>query len=110
MKLDRMNFIVGIFLVIVIIMLPSGNVEASVDDTNEKKTDIEVRIIETKESTSDTKETIYTPKKAVPVRILPNTGEIITTFIYIIIGLSFLFFFVGLLLNRILYKEIRWDY
>lgn len=56
------------------------------------------------------KEPIYKPDPAKPVKILPNTGEVITTFMYMVIGLSILLLFLGMYINTITRNFIRWEY
>lgn len=87
---------------------------ATVDkiDNTDRVTEADV-IIEKKENEKEVeqdKETIYTPKKAVPLRVLPNTGEVLMSFIYIIVGLSVLIFIFGVIVSKTIHDEIRWEY
>ena len=73
--------------------------------------DVEVNINKTEPSKEvDKTEPIYTPKDPVPVKILPQTGEIIASFMYIMIGLSILLFITGLIVNKVNTVDVRWDY
>lgn len=78
---------------------------------NNKDSKVDIQITQT--STSDKekeKETIYTPQKATPIKLLPQTGEILTSFMLIIIGLSILVFILGILVSRLTIKDIRLEY
>lgn len=72
---------------------------------------VEITLKEGKKAIDDKdKDNIYTPKPAEIVRILPTTGEVITSFIYIIIGLSLLVFIFGMLIVRMINNDVRWEY
>lgn len=72
---------------------------------------VEITLKEGKKVIDDKdKDNIYKPKPAEIVRVLPTTGEVITSFIYIIIGLSLLVFIFGMLIVRMTNNDIRWDY
>ncbi|MBO0476476.1 hypothetical protein DOK76_05295 [Vagococcus sp. DIV0080] len=75
----------------------------------EKETEVGV-ILEKDTIDSKEKDTIYTPTPAVPVRRLPDTGEIITSFVYIIIGLSLILFIFSLAVVKLLKNDMRWEY
>jgi len=79
-----------------------------------EKTEVEIEIskssMDEEDDKSIDKETIYTPAEPTPLRVLPNTGEVITSFVYIIIGLSIILFLFGLLVSRLIQNDVRWDY
>ncbi|MEG0285814.1 MAG: LPXTG cell wall anchor domain-containing protein [Vagococcus sp.] len=98
-------------LVSLIIFSPTIT-KAEISETKnnlETKTEIEIKKGPDKVITKD-EETIYEPSEPKPIRILPQTGEIITTFIYVIVGLSLLIFLIGILINRMTREYIRWEY
>ncbi len=114
MKWFKRNFIVWGLLVI-FMFFPSDFTLANSNQVNGKWTDVEIEILESKDDGKKDddvidKETVYTPSEPIPRRILPDTGEIITSFIYILIGLSLLLFLFGLLISRMIQNDIRWDY
>lgn len=87
------------------------NVVTAESSNNETKTEI----ILNKSKEIDKKKpkpgvTIYETKPPKEVNLLPKTGEVITTFMYMIIGLSFLLFIMGLLVNRATRNDVRWEY
>jgi len=74
--------------------------------------DTDLNIILEKSTTDDgspKKEPIYTPKKSEPVRILPQTGEILKSFLFILIGLSILLFCISIVINRTNTKIMNWE-
>ena len=76
----------------------------------EQKTDVEVNITYTSEEKEPPeKGNIFDPDEAKPVKILPSTGEVLTTFVYVIIGLSILTFVLGILINRTIKLDIEWE-
>jgi len=74
---------------------------------NESKADTEMNVLLEKGSnkTDDTKDkdTNYKPTPAEYVKKLPQTGEIITSFLIIMIGFSILLFILLLLFNKYTY-------
>lgn len=55
------------------------------------------------------KDPIYKPKDPEIINLLPQTSEIITTFIYLIIGLSLIIFVLGVYMVRSLYDHsVNW--
>lgn len=111
MKLKKMNFI-ACLLIAFIFVLPKYFSLVEATQTSKEETVVEIHLTETTESMdkTDDQDTIYTPNEPSPVRVLPNTGELITSFIYMIVGLSFLLFIFGLLVIRMIQEDIRWDY
>ena len=105
-----------IILLLVAFIFFSSVVTFAVEDAigGNKSTITEIILKKGTDGTTENekKETIYTPDEAKPVRILPETGEILTSFIYIIIGLSVLLFILGIMISRIIYSnnEFRWEY
>lgn len=73
--------------------------------------DVEVNINKADSSKEvEKKELIYRPKDPVSVKMLPQTGEIVASFMYIMIGLSILLFITGLIVNKVNTIDVRWDY
>lgn len=110
MKFLRVNgiFVLLLSLIMIVPVLVQGETVA-----DSKKTEVEIvlnkgKIPDTKGD--EDKPTIYTPKKAVPVKVLPSTGEVVTSFIYIIIGLSLVLFLLGIVISRLGHNDIRWEY
>ena len=104
---------VSIFLVLIslIVLVP---VVAQASTTMDSK-ETGVQVILDRGKLADTegdedKPTVYTPKKASPVKVLPSTGEVVTSFIYIIIGLSFVLFILGIVISRLGHDNVRWEY
>ncbi|MGX7024900.1 hypothetical protein [Vagococcus hydrophili] len=107
MKLFKLSCLVLLFISL------SLAVPSLVSANDDHKTQAEVILKKTKDSEpkpTKPKESIYTPEKAKPVRFLPQTGEIVASFMYIIIGLCFLIFILGMLMNRATKIDVRWDY
>ena len=112
MKLFKFYFAAG-FLLLLSIIAPLVQVQAvsKVVVTNQK-TEVGVELQKSSIDVIDEdkeKETIYTPDDPRPIRVLPDTGEIITSFMYVILGLSILLFLFGLLVNRLIENDVRWD-
>lgn len=104
--MKRIKRIIAI-LSIVLFSLVGFNLSFAASITN----DVEVIIDKSNDSEETVKkEPIYKPKDPVPVKILPQTGEVIASFMYIMIGLSILLFITGLLVNKINTIDVRWDY
>lgn len=108
MRFLKLNFVVGLF--VVLWLLPTSTVSANVSEKTEVEIEISKSSMDEDENNSIDKETIYTPVEPTPLRVLPNTGEVIVSFIYIIIGLSIMLFLFGLLVSRLIQNDVRWDY
>lgn len=109
MKFLRIIFLaLGLLAVTILLPLNFDSVYAK----QNVETEIEVNLSKSKEEDQgkdEDKDTIYKPEEPVPVRVLPNTGEIITSFIYILIGLSLILFLFGLFVSRMIQNDIRWE-
>lgn len=107
MKFLRIIFLaLGLLVVTTLLPLNFDSVYAK----QNVETEVEVNLSKSKEEDQEEdKDTIYTPEEPVPVRVLPNTGEIITSFIYILIGLSLILFLFGLFVSRMIQNDIRWE-
>lgn len=67
----------------------------------DEKSDVEVNLKRSIYiSSEDKKEPIYTSKSPKNITVLPQTGEIISSFIIILIGLLILLFIVGIQINK----------
>lgn len=108
MRFLKLNFVVGLF--VVLWLLPISTVSANVSEKTEVEIEISKSSMDEDEDSGIDKETIYTPVEPTPLRVLPNTGEVIVSFIYIIIGLSIILFLFGLLVSRLIQNDVRWDY
>lgn len=79
--------------------------------SEERRTDVGVEF-ETgyDESSSDSKESVYKPQEKLPSQnILPQTGEVITSLIVMLIGVSLLIFILGVIVLKQFYEEISWE-
>lgn len=65
-----------------------------------EETEVNIHLKKGADEPIDKKEPIYTPKKPVDVTFLPQTSEILNSFIFIIIGLSILLFIIGIIMNK----------
>lgn len=102
-----------IFFIILIFLPFFSNTIVSNAELNDD-TDINVTIKKNISSynpnSNSKKEPIYTPDSPKIVQILPQTGEILTSFMYSVIGLSLLIFFSGLFFNKYIIKNMNWRY
>lgn len=85
---------------------------ATQTEVHKKETDVVVEFEKTKESD------VVPPKPPVidpggdtgPVKILPSTGEIITSIIVMLIGLSVCIFVLGVTVLRQIHQKLSWEY
>lgn len=100
---------VTILLMTLFLFLP--NVVTAESNNNESKTEVTLKKSGKIDKVKPKKEiNIYETKQPKEVKLLPKTGEIITTFMYMIIGLSFLLFIMGLLISKVTRNDVRWEY
>lgn len=107
MKIFKIGCLVALFvsfLVVIPTVASAANNDASKVELTLKEGK---KIIDDK---GDDKDNIYTPKPAKIVKVLPTTGEVITSFIYIILGLSVLLFLFGIFIIKMTNNDIRWEY
>ena len=102
MKLFKGYFIIG-FLLLVFMLAPLNHTQAVSSSEKIQRSEIGIELLKSNPEDKDDdedKETIYTPDDPRPIRVLPDTGEIISSFLYMILGLSILLFLFGVLINR----------
>lgn len=98
-----------LFLILsLIVMIFMTDVSLAADSHLKEET--EVNILLEKGTVPKKKVPIYTPKKAEQIKILPQTGEIITAFIYVILGLSVVLFLLGLVVIKMNSNQLSWEY
>lgn len=78
----------------------------------ETQTEIKIEQSELKGDRPESNDNLYKPNDPIPVQLLPQTGEIVLSFVYIMIGLSLLIFVLGIFINKMYMNtiEVRWDY
>lgn len=93
----------------VLCLTQSVNADNTIVTQGKSEVELTLKKGEPKKKTDD-KDNVYTPDKAKPIKILPQTGEVIKTFMYMMVGLSLMLFFMGIVINRTNRNYIRWEY
>lgn len=105
----RAKKIITIFILLLITFVSTNNVLASNFD-EDTEANVSLKKSDSNTETNNNKKPIYTTSTPKKVDLLPQTGEILASFMYVMIGLSLLIFIIGLIFNKYSMNNIEWSY